>query len=74
MRQPRPKFTIRLMMALVAVAAFALSVEATRRWMANLSLAYLGRVWEYESKAIVASAGWASPGLSQSPLHVLKRA
>jgi hypothetical protein len=56
MRLPRPRFTIRLMMALVAVAALALSVEATRRRMANLSLAYLGRAREYQSKADVASA------------------
>ena len=55
MRLPRPKFTIRLMMALLAVAALALSVEATRRRMANLSLAYLGRAREYQSKADVAS-------------------
>ncbi len=55
MRLPRPRFTIRLMLALVAVAALALSVEATRRRMANLSLAYLGRARKYQSKADVAS-------------------
>ena len=55
MRLPRPRFTIRLMMALVAVAALALSVEATRRQIANLSLAYLGRARDYQSKADVSS-------------------
>jgi hypothetical protein len=35
MRLPRPRLTIRLMMALVAVAALALTVEATRRRMAE---------------------------------------
>jgi hypothetical protein len=43
------------MMALVAVAALALSIEATRRRMANLSLAYLGRAREFQSKVEVAS-------------------
>jgi hypothetical protein len=43
------------MMVLVAVAALALSVEATRRRMANLSLAYLGKAREYQTKAEVAS-------------------
>jgi len=44
------------MMVLVAVAALALSVEATRRRMANLSLAYLGMAREYQSKALLAGA------------------
>ena len=50
MRLPRPRLTIRWMMVLVAVAALALSVEATRRRMADLSLAYLGRAREYSNK------------------------
>ncbi len=55
MRMPRPRFTIRWMMVLVAVAALALSVAATRRRMANLSLAYLDRAREYAIKAELAS-------------------
>jgi hypothetical protein len=55
MRLPRPTFTIRLMMALVAIAALALSIEATWRRLGNISLAYLGRARAYQSKAEVAS-------------------
>jgi len=62
MRLSRPRFTIRLMMVLVAVAALALSVGVTRRRMANLSLAYLARAREYQSKADVASLGCADNG------------
>jgi hypothetical protein len=54
MRLSRPRFTIRLMMVLVAVAALALSVGVTRRRMANLSFTYLARATEYQSKAEVA--------------------
>jgi hypothetical protein len=75
MRLPRPRPTIHWMMVLVAVAALALSVEATRRRMANLSLAYLGRAREYERKAILASANaveseyWAHHGRTPDPKY-----
>jgi hypothetical protein len=55
MRLPRPRLTIRLTMLLVAVAALALAVEATRRRMAERSLAYRARAREHQDKAVVAS-------------------
>ena len=75
MRLSRPRLTIRLMMVLVAVTALALSVEATRRRMANLSLAYLGRAREYQLKADVASASalesedWSQRGRTPDPKY-----